>query len=278
MPAFRCVALVVAVCAAFSAKGIQANGLLYYEPFNYTPGSSLNGQNGGQGFTRAWSGDNYNTIASPGMTYTDADSKPLTTSGNRMVENQYYAFTDRSLTGLGDSGTSTWFSFIIQSYVGFDMGTVQFRDSLGAAENIYYMGRVNGSTKYRLVMRDVNAAQYVADNSNSVSVTQQVLFTGRIDSGTTDNVHIWIDPALYDGTPSDASANLVLTNVPHVPLNWLVLQNGNDTSGTTSIDEIRIGINYNSVVPEPAMLGLLPACAILLRRRRRLAPPTVSCR
>ena len=244
--------------------------LLYYEPFNYTDGSTLAAQNGGQGFASAWSGDTNNTNRASGMTYTDSKGKPLISSGNRVVEDQFFALSNRNLSGLGSSGTSTWFSLIMQSYIASDFGTLQFRNSNGPSQTIYYIGRFNGSTRYTIVMRDIDGTQYPANTTNSIGVDQKVFFTGRIDSGTTtDSVHIWLNPDLYNGAPSDASATLVLTNVPHVALNNLVLQNGANTQGATSIDEIRIGTDYNSVVPEPATIALIPLAVLLLSRRKR---------
>jgi hypothetical protein len=273
MLGFRLTAAVIAVwVVALSAKGIQANALRYYEPFDYPDGATLQTENGGQGFTTQWTGDANNAVVAPGMTYTDSKGNSLPTSGNRVIEYKFFALSNRNLSGLGASGTSTWFSFIMQSYIASDFGTVQFRNTNGPGQTIYYIGRVNGSTKYTIVMRDIDATQYRADTTNSIGVDQKVFFTGRIDSGTTtDNVHIWLNPDLYNGTPSDSAANLVLANVPHVALNNLVLQNGTDTQGNTSIDEIRIGLDYNSVVPEPVALGLLPLCALFLARPRRRA-------
>ena len=70
---------------AISAKA----ALLAYEPFDYSPGEPLIGQNGGMGFNSAWlynsSGHSNNQIVVSGsFSYTDQYGNQLLTSGNRV--------------------------------------------------------------------------------------------------------------------------------------------------------------------------------------------------
>src|SRR6476620_8288 len=58
--------------------------LLVYEGFNYTAGANaLNSKNGGTGYSAAYASNNNADVVAGSFNYTDADSMPLLTSGNR---------------------------------------------------------------------------------------------------------------------------------------------------------------------------------------------------
>lgn len=71
-------AMTVAAAAMSLPLSLSA-ALSVYEPFNYTAASTLAGQNGGTGFSGAWTaGTGSSTVSNPGLTYSG-----LTVVGNR---------------------------------------------------------------------------------------------------------------------------------------------------------------------------------------------------
>ena len=86
--------------------------LSVYEPFNYTAASSLGGQNGGTGFSGAWTATTgTSTVNTPGLTFSG-----LTVQGNRATTAAATATTQtRGLSSsLGGSTTTTYFSFLLR--------------------------------------------------------------------------------------------------------------------------------------------------------------------
>jgi hypothetical protein len=263
-------AIVVAnVLVAFTTHAL-ADAPLFYEPFDYPDNSNLGGQNGGTGFSDPWGQGNTNIVKAPGMTWSDGVHPALPVAGNHALLTDSFALNNRTIA-RGVPGTSTWFSFIMQSSVGTGDSTFRFQDSL--SERVFYFGRFSGSQSYRMALREV-FYEGVSQGTTFVPISEKHFFVGRIDSGAdADNFRVWVDPQLDGLTPTDASANYALLDQPHMDLQYVGLQASNivyNGHNGTDVDEIRIGESYQSVtVPEPVGCGAIAALGLFLMRRPR---------
>lgn len=260
--------------------------LIAYEGFNYAAGSTLAGQTGGTGWAGGYSSGVSNTVAAPGLTYTDANGTPLKVSGNTLTYydpdlSHHYDRDTRAIANaasLSASGNSLWFSFIGQDYSSADEQTLRFdtANSVSPSYTALYIGKYNGSTHWAAALSQGGTAT-IDDGYGtypSPAISDKTFAVGRIDFGsTTDNIRIWFNPLLGGAAPSDAVANLNLFNVPHLALTNVTLQGGFSQNQAAYYDEIRLGTAFADVTPtpEPATLAFagVGGLALLTRRRKR---------
>jgi hypothetical protein len=271
----------VVCCALGSRAGAT---LIAYEGFDYAAGSSLAGQNGGTGWAGPYLSGVSNTVAAPGLTYTDANGKQLQVTGNTLTyydPSNHYDYDTRAIANsasISTAGNSVWFSFIGQDYIASDQEAIQFDTGNSVAPNFtdLYVGKYNGSTHWAAALYQGGSAtvDYGYDAYPSPDIGAQTFAVGRIDFGSaTDNIRIWFNPLLGGAAPSDAVANLNLLNVPHLALTNVTLQGGFSQAQPAYYDEIRLGTTFADVTPvatpEPASIGLAAAGALTLLVRRR---------
>lgn len=249
-------AMVLAVATAEAA-------LIFYEPFSYSEGS-LNGQNGGTGFSGAWtsSGTTSTVVASPGLTY-----GLLTTTGNRVAGigsmSMKRSFSSAGLTG---NGSTLYFSILFSATDTTAGGATAipsfFSDSTGpygqfsgfsvsydiqSSTQLYMDARIGGSV---LASTVIPGANYYG------GVTDMVL--GRItfsDTPNQDRLEVWRNPAL-GGDPGTPLFN-VTGQWTDPGANNSFYMNKYDPPDR-NIDEIRLGTTLVDVtpVPEPAACAL----------------------
>jgi hypothetical protein len=247
--------------ACFSNSSAKAT-LIAEEEFNYGAGA-LAGQNGGTGWSGAWTVSGAGgAVTTPGFSFTDSSLNVLQTAGLKAN------FADGNngnfrlpILSPDDVGTTLYISFLGQITT---PGTGYAGVSLfqGGAENLF-LGKPNASANWGFDTKGTNTKF-----TGTVPVTTLSLMVFRIDFGATTTVSMYINPTLgTEPTVADVTAT-------RGAFTWdtIRIQSGGGTSG--GVDEIRIGDTYASVtptVPEPGgIAALLGGTALLgvVRRRR----------
>ena len=125
-----------AVFAAVSVSALSPahSALLFTENFNYTVGSNLAGQNGGSGFSGAWSGGNSTIVAGLGGTGNAVQigssiasrslSSTFSTSGNTFYIS--YLMNVSNFSGGNYTGISLWNGGSEEMFFGIPYGTGNF--------------------------------------------------------------------------------------------------------------------------------------------------------
>ncbi len=250
--------------------------IIIQEQFDYAAGS-LNGQNGGQGFSAPWQATSNLQVTSPGLTY-----GALETSGNGITglnSGSMKRLFDN--TGLTGDGATYWFSMLFAA-PGANAGHAPvvpsfFSNAAGSfAQASGFTVNFNPTTQTSLFM-DVRIggsilAETTIPGTDYYSSSQLVL--GRItfsDTVSQDRLEVWLNP-LLDSTPGTPLLNVTGNWVDPGTNNSFYLNRYDDPD--RSIDEIRLGTTIADVlpVPEPSTYALLVttvAGALWLTRRRR---------
>lgn len=284
----------LALCTAMAFAASASAELLLYEPFGYTAGADLVGQNGGTGFTGAWR----DGAAGGGIIQAGSLPAPAgvpTAGGHALLSGAAGTYqVYRDFTNIeGADGETTWISWIAQRQ----------GDSIPTPDPTY------GDNPYP---RGVNAGFFntehptrpervgIGNSSNATENEWSIIPEGsgglregsgvpwdemhwavmRLDHhgdiNTPDDAYLWLDP---DPNVEPDIMNALASSVGVVDFSGLDFIRpfvGNESSGRPAgqmvIDEIRVGTTYAdmSAVPEPAALCLagLAACGLVGRRRR----------
>lgn len=254
----RLLALCLGTC------GLMPAALLQYEGFDYTAGSSINGQNGGSGWSGAWGtpGGLDATVAGATLNFggLPVSGGALATAGSQPPgQGSSVATWVRSTNAaIGANGTTTYFSFLLRPDTGFGFyGGL----NLGPA----FVGLSGNQAFYGLE----GPGNDVSLSSVGVSAGQAVFFVLRVDfQAGNDTLSLFLNPV--PGQPEPGVASVVKTNLDLGTFSSLTVNN----YGGFMTDEIRIGTDFASVaptaVPEPAVgaaVGVLMMVLVGVRRR-----------
>lgn len=265
------------VPCAVVALAVQANaGLIAHEGFDYADGVSLNLQNGGFGFSSAWTNEGSGVTVSasaPGFTYSGAESvgnKVYLEGAAAVGGNVANSYRDLSST-MGADSTTVWFSLMGQRINNASTRYFNFAFFNGGSEGLA-IGEPSANAADLWSLR-VNAAPAVMSNS-TVSIYSQAFLLVRIDFGAADSdtAWMWANPDLSLGEPATGTAEAYITG-RNMTFNRYRLSAGGAQTGNPQamgyFDELRLGDTYLDVIPEPAT-GLLAAVgmAFLALRRR----------
>ena len=235
-----------------------------YEPFNYTAGSFADGTVAtGTGLAGNWTCGTAGTIESTGLSYPSlpVGNNALTSSGSRKFV---------SLSSQLSSGTK-YISFLFKTPVG-NPGDVRIGVYLPNGGTGLFFGYVGAYTtgQGRLGLASMNTVGSTA--LGAISVLKNTYFGtyGNTDfvvlkidfntSGANDTVTVYINPTASSATPVVA-ATYTQTGFDVGTITGIGM---NNTGGTLTIDEIRTGETYGSVVgynPPPAAPTGLTATA-----------------
>lgn len=253
----------VFVLAVFSVVAAQADTLSAYEGFQYTAGSSINGQNGGSGWSGGWftPGGLDATTSATGLSFSDllVSGGGATTAGSQPPnQGSSVAFWLRSLsTPLGADGTTAYLSFLLQPNSGFGFyGGVNFGN--------VFIGRSGNQADYGLEgpTNDLSLSNVAVAQGQTVLLVLEAQFQAG-----NDQLSLFVNPV--PGAPQPATPSAVKSNVDVGTVSSIAINN----YGGFTTDEIRIGSTFASVtpaaVPEPAfgwVAGVALVCLVGLRR------------
>jgi len=239
------------------------------ETFDYTPGSALNGQNGGTGWDGAWFGSSTPTVESPNLDFPDSSEQ-----GNKAVlpydspfGSTYTIFRELGTTVSGATATTASFSFLF-NLTGNDEETgIRFAGlSLfsGTGTELLFFGKPGNTTEVGIekyaggtLVRGVDTSfssstvfLFEADFVLSPDANSTVTVTLSSNAGDGTLLATWSDLSLGTGFSFD-----------HIRL---IRDYALDSDINPEVDEVKI-----STVPEPsAGLLVLLGTGLLLRRRR----------
>jgi hypothetical protein len=267
--------------------------LIVYEPFDYAD-SDLRGENGGEGEwipNTEWhsgqgfgSGDSWQ-VGQPSLSYTDSGGRTLPTAGGAARADdggagnmEFRNARSWDSAEYNDDGDVVWFSFLFNRSSGHTSGN-----------HIWIIGDAGLPNGIGLFINPTNIGARIQVDSTvhsaghkSFTVDEDHLVVGRISFSDSmeDEVRFWLDPEL-DAIPLDTAPNsgAVSAALNQTNKNAFYMRQFNSPAVTT-IDEIRIGTDFFSVVgvvPEPSSFLLVGIAALVglfcgaTRAKRRTA-------
>ena len=225
-----------------------------YDGFAYAPGD-LHGDNGGSGWSTAWTGNDAPTVDANVLAGSLSDpTGTLVRSGSHIETSNSLvngvAYRDLGFT-LGADGTEAWMSFLIRSdqpIVVGDYGGVVIGGTgpfgvnglfVGAAPTVHYLD-LNGGGGYT-----PTASSTVVEDTTALLVVRMEFLAGN------DRFTLYVNPTpgiVAPDSPAGFQAqktNLNLGTFSHIGVNF-------GQSNQYSFDEFRVGLTYQDVTPAAA--------------------------
>lgn len=246
---------------------------------SYTVGASLNGANGGTGFTGAWSSNAAVRVVSASLSYqagivsVNGGNQAIQVNGALGNPSPLDNVFSRAFTGLsgdvyfsmlfrpvvnGGANQDDFFQFMLNDDTDAEnSGAIGMRNSTGTGGNDGYFARIRNSSA------DFNAEA----TPNVLSVEGRTDFlVGRFSTnggGTFQRFDLWVNPNSNLMTAPDATliANSGTSLIDFITLRVAFLDSGDQYQ----IDAITIGTQFSdvvNVVPEPASLAVWSLLAL----------------
>lgn len=276
----KVIRVLTALIPLFAALPASA-AIVLYDGFDYGTGS-IGTQNGGTGsWSQAWQAptgaEGVMSVTSGGLSYTGIESV-----GNKLSDNTNSGLgTVRNFdaTGLTDNGSSVWFSalvFVPTSTTGSDLRMKFFADStvstgssayVNSGAGIFVSGAGGLEIEYNNTTRSASGTTYTKNET--------FLVIGRMDFSDTaasDSIRIWLNPNTSSQPVDGTSIALSGVDLPTgANNNRFAVRGGGTFQG--SVDEIRLGTTFASVIPEPStyafLIGLLGVIGVFIFRLRK---------
>ncbi|MDQ6631345.1 MAG: hypothetical protein M3Y82_06260 [Verrucomicrobiota bacterium] len=266
-----------------SATSSSKATLLSYEGFDYTPGDSIVGQNGGSGFSEPWQPNGNGGTATnqaTSLSYTDAQGNRLVTLGGSLflqgstmdATNSAAAQPNRLLSYVrgtnGTDDTTTWVSFLavrqgpttnlpaIPSNPYPRSANLSLFNSLPSNKEKLAMG--NTALTSNNVVSIIPTGNMTNAKPSTISYSRTNLIVVRIDhiAGTNfDNAYLFVNP-LLGSEPTLSQADTNSLGAFDFSFNRIRPFAGGDRSTSAGspyaelvLDEIRIGTTYADVAP-----------------------------
>ena len=257
----------LAAAAMYLPVHFAAGQPVAYDGFNYSVGSPVTGLSGGNGWASAWA----NPSGQPGNPYITASSLPSSypgSSGNRMSTDGLNTTVQRSLQQPFTQVGNVMFASVLlrpvgmvgtgaQSYGGFSL--------LGAGTSPwgFFAGKEDSTDLYSISDSQTDAGT-VYTNVQAIAGQTVLLLVKFENLLGPDRVSLWVNPDMSLGTPPPLAVKM---NSDLGGVTGILLHAGS----TWEMDEVRVGLDFCSVVPSPAVssLAILGFLAIDQRRRRR---------
>jgi hypothetical protein len=246
----------IAALTATMLAGTAHGSLIAFDDFAYPAGSSLAGQNGGQGFSGAWYAGGFNVSQSVSVTGSSSLTyPPLTTAGNEVTTpaTSFLNGVERNLSSPISSGT-IYLSCLLCPVGSLNQGNGNgfFGLYLHGSVDDMFMGQfnLNGTDHYGESERGGNGA-VTTPGTPVVGQTEFLVLEAQLASSGADVFTLYSDPT--PGAPQPSSGTVYDLNIG-------ILASLNIYSGGAfNIGDLTIGTTYADVtaVPEPSTLALL---------------------
>lgn len=243
------------ICAAF-VQASPLEGLLAYEPFDYSPPiTPIVGQAGGLGFSGAWvagipgtPAGNFMTAGTSNLVYAGLASTGvrmrLSATGNQAMQ--------RALTSsLGADGTVRYVSLLVRPDSTPSATTWFGLLLMGGNGTNLFAGKPGGGQSLRYVLEDAGGARQFPSTHVVVNGTTVLLVIKLEFRAGADRISLFVNPPL---NAEPALANAVKQDLDLGVVRSVALNN----SMLWSADELRIGTTYASVLPKGAEFTLAP--------------------
>lgn len=244
----------VALCGAIVACADSSRAaLLFSETFQYTIGSNLAGQNGGTGFSTAWSGGNSTIVA--GLTSGSGSAVQVGTASTRSMS-----------ATASTSGTSTYITYLMNAS-SFSGGNYTGLSLYNGGTEEMFLGIPWQTQNFGFDARSVTGTAGIKSiNFTPLANTSYLVALGLLPSATPGKVDVkmWatsnlaIDPnTLVAGTPN---ASLIGTRDN---FSYSSLRLAGDYAGALKVAGVASSPSVSeaasvsvNAVPEPATLGM----------------------
>jgi hypothetical protein len=266
--------------ALLAPAAAQAN-VFVFDSFDYTPGTSLNGQNGGTGFSTAWTKSINSGSATEGIEAGSLSSGTLSTSGShanlgpRLTSGNTLSFGRNLSSPIGADNSKVYFSVVLRPEGTLGQGMfggffgIQFDGPFTFDLATGYPG---GALPWG--MDQISGIGRVSSTVQP-AVGTPTLLVMKMEFGpptsNTDKFTLYVNPT----SGEEPASGLVKQDMDTGLISRLALQSG----GAYSVDELRLGTTFGDVVPglavpEPeewaAMTGaILLVCAAGRRHLRK---------
>lgn len=212
-----------------------SSGLYVYEGFNYTSGQGLNGDNGGLGFSGAWSTSYCNVVS--GSLVPPSPANALAESGNSADEAGWNSATRNLGTTYGADGTTLWVS------------VVEKTEQIASGVYVGYLGL--GNIAIGVVRVDQWGVAYngaYQETGVTANVGDTKLIVCRIDFHTSgDHLEMYLNPTPGLSSPDTSKLIDHTFTGTHTTFSSISLS----APGQMGFDEVRIGNSYAEAVPDP---------------------------
>lgn len=262
-----------------SSAALNANGsIIAHEGFDYNSSATLDGRNGGTGFSNAWLTTDYVYAIATGSLIDPAGV--LAGIGNSLHHSGLQPQARRNLNQLlGTSGTTVYVSFLLRQdaigdfvqadhdFGGLILGGANQPDIFGL-DGLYIGRGAFGSLSDKFVLGVAGHGELESGSSVSVVIGETALIVVRLDFlDGVDKATLFVNPIL--GLPEPIGDALL--DIELGMFSQLSITQGNNSIWTT--DEIRIATTWGDVaVPELgsmaiwSVLGLIASCKVNRRR------------
>jgi hypothetical protein len=220
-----------------------------YEPFGYTSGETALGENGGIGFSDAWSAGGFNASVHDNFLI---DSGSLVYPGLAVSGGHVHSSAQTSISGItrplaqpiGQSGTTRYVSFLVQPEGVLDEGIYSGFFGLVLGPTIFepFIGKPGGGSTDAYVIEERGGTGQAASMSPTVVGQATLLVVKAEFSDGDDRLTLYVNPTV--GAPEPATGT-VKQDRAFDQLTSVVLY----STGAFSLDEIRIGETFESVTP-----------------------------
>jgi hypothetical protein len=244
----RIQSLAIGASTLFAFSLTNSAQLLFHEPFNYTPGATVNGQNGGTGFSGPWleGGETAQLDTIQGGNALSAGNSGLGLPPSDFIQTPF-----RDLNTIpGTPGSTLWVSYLFHKNSG---------NTTGEPLNEDYFGLVlygPGANEAVLLGDSSESANFALGTAGSPS-TGGELSSVPVDEGSTtllvakiefqpgaDNISLFVNPDLSAGEPT--IPNATKTDFDLQVISALGFVSGFDA--VYSYDEIKGARNFSDLV------------------------------